>query len=320
MDKLRPPDLFDYALLILLGAMFGSSFLLMKVAVSTVPTFHVVFFRLLFAFFVLYVFVRIKKHKFPSIQNREFWKVCVVLGFTANIIPFSLITWAEKEIDSGLASIYMATIPVFSLLLAHTLTSDEKLTIQKVVGVCVAFAGVVILLWGEAREISQNLLAQMACLLSAIFYAYSRILAKTIGNENPIIISSGVLLCAIIFMVPLIFLSGNPTTINPSSESIFAIILLGIFPTALAFVILYRLIHDVGAVFMTSVNYLVPVFAIIWGYFILSESINERAILALVFIFSGVLFMSKTIFTIGKFSQWNLTRRSTGTRKKPRAR
>ena len=293
MDKLRPPNLLDYVLLIFLGAMFGSSFLLMKVAVNTVPTFYVVFFRLLFAFIALYIFVRVKKYKFPSIHNQEFWKVCIILGLTSNIIPFSLITWAEKEIDSGLASIYMTTIPIFSLLLAHIVTNDEKITLWKAVGVCVSFSGVIILLWKGAGDISQNFLAQIACLFSAILYAYSIIKSKSISNENPIVISAAVLLCAVLLMIPLVFLLRGSMSFYPSNASILSIVLLGIFPTALAFVVLYRLIHDVGAVFVASVNYLVPVFAILWGYIFLSERINEEILLSLVLIFTGIVFVSK---------------------------
>ncbi len=293
MHRLRPPIFFDYALLVLLGVMFGSSFLLMKIAVETVPTFHVVFFRLVVAFLVLYAFLKIKRFSFPALQEKHFWRTSVVLGLTANIIPFSLITWAEKEINSGLAGIYMTTIPVFSLLLAHLLTEDEKISTKKIIGVCVAFFGVVVLLWKDVGDISVNLLSQIACIVSSAFYAYSRIKTKELGDINPVVISAGVLLCGILSMFPFILFFGNSANIMPSSQSIIAIILLGIFPTALAFVILYKLIHDVGAVFMTSVNYLVPVFALLWGYFVLSELINKTIIASMMLIVTGVFFVSR---------------------------
>ena len=293
MQTLRAPTFFDYVLLVLLGSMFGSSFLLMKVAVETVPTITIVFFRLLVALGVLYVVMRLNGLRLPPFREKLFWRLSLLLGFTANIIPFGLITWAETEIDSGLAGIYMATIPVFSLFLAHYMTSDEKISGRKIIGVCAAFGGVFLLLWGNAGELSwHGLVAQLACLASAVFYAYSRIKTRKLSQYNPVVSSVAVLLCGTFSLLPYMLLFESTRNITPSVEAITAIVLLGIFPTAVAFVIVYKLIRDVGAVFLTSVNYLVPVFALFWGYIVLSEPITVNLLLPLAIIMVGVFFIS----------------------------
>lgn len=292
MQKLRIPLWTDFLLLVLLGAMFGSSFVLMKIAVDTIPTFYVVFFRILVAFLILFGFMKIKQYKVPPLSEKKFWNIIIFLGFTSNIVPFALITWAEKTINSNLAAVYMATIPIFSLLLAHIFTEDEKINQKKIAGCCIAFIGVVFLLWQDVGNISINLFAQIACVLAAISYASSRIISKQIGAINPVVISVCVLGSGIISMLPFVFFFSHLEIDTSSSKSFFAVLLLGIFPTALAFVILYKLIRDVGAVFMTGVNYLVPPFALFWGFVILNESISFKLILSLCVIFLGLFVIS----------------------------
>lgn len=288
MQALRNPVWSDFLLLILLGAMFGSSFVLMKIAVNTIPTFYVVFLRLVVAFLVLFGFMKIKQYQLPPVSEKKFWKIIILLGFTANIIPFALITWAESSINSNLAAIYMATIPIFSLLLAHIITEDEKINQRKIMGCCIAFIGVLFLLWEDVGDISINLFAQIACVLAAISYAYSRIVSKQISTVNFVVISVCILGSGVISMLPFVFFFSYPEIDTSSIKPLFAVLLLGIFPTALAFVILYKLIRDVGVVFMTSVNYLVPVFALFWGFVILNEPIDSKLIVALCLISLGV--------------------------------
>lgn len=300
MEKIRPPEYADYGLLLLLGAILGSSFVLMKIAVTTVPTLQVVFFRLLVAFSVLYGWMKIKNLSYPSFQDSVFWKTVVLLGLTANVIPFILITWAEKEINSNLAAVYMATVPIFSVVLAHWMTTDEKISPKKIIGVGVSFLGVIILLWDALDNLSLGLLGQLACMLAAILYAFSSIVTKRIAHINATVISTAVLLSGLLFMLPIVLLVIlfpdyviEAAPISPSLNSILSIILLGLFPTALAFVIIYKLIHDVGAVFMTSATYLVPLFAVFWGFVILFEVIDASMVASILLITIGVYFVTK---------------------------
>ncbi len=160
----------------------------------------------------------------------------------------------------------------------------------------VSICGTAYLLEPSLKEVTKGSIAQFACLSAAFFYAFSRIQTKKISHIDPVATSTGVLAAAIITMFPFIFLGENINEISPSSESLISIILLGVFPTAIAYVILYSLIANVGAVFMTSVNYLVPCFGIIWGSIVLSEEPSTRLLFSLVIIFFG-LWIRK-----GKFS------------------
>ena len=279
--EIHSPRATDYILLLILAAMLGSSFVLMKIAVETIPTFTTVWFRLIVAFIVLFSVMSLRGINFPDTNRLKFWAYCALLGITANIIPFSLITWAEKTIDSNLASFYMATIPIFSIGLAHLFSDDEKIKINGLIGVLISGFGTVYLLAPSITEASKGTVAQLACLSAAFFYAFSRIQTKNLSHVNPLITSTAVLFTAILTMTPFIFIIEDLGRISPSNASIISVILLGIFPTAIAYVILYSLIANVGAVFMTSVNFLVPAFGLIWGSLVLSEEASARLLLSL---------------------------------------
>lgn len=279
---------FDFVFLLLLGALLGSSFVLMKASVASLSVFMTVFLRLAIALAILLVATKCQKMKLPPLMDLGFWLVCGVLGFSANILPFGLITWAEIYIETNLASLYMATIPLFSLVLAHATTSDEKMTANRIFGMVVGFLGVVVLLYEPNASFAAGLLPQLACILAALLYAASRVLTKRVAMYEPLIVSCAVTFCATIVMAPFA-LPFLPSAIDGATyKSLLAVLLLGIFPTACAFVILYHLIRTVGAVFQTSVNYLVPCFGFLWGYLVYSETPSRFMWFAIALIFFGM--------------------------------
>jgi len=286
--QLRAPTYFEFGLLLLLGAMLGSSFVLMKASVASISVFMTVFIRLTIAAVALGLAARLLRKKMPSLQDRAFWGICFMLGIGANILPFGLITWAEIYIDTNLASLYMAVIPLFSLMMAHFLTGDERITGRKTLGLLSGFLGVFILLSDEFSALSALLLPQLACIFAAFCYAASRILSRRLAPFDPLVVSQAVTLCAVIMMAPFAITVLLPTLQNATNDSLLAAMLLGLFPTAIAFVILYHLIRTVGAVFQTSVNYLVPCFGFIWGYLIYAETPTTRMWLAMLLIFCGL--------------------------------
>ncbi len=292
MKTIRKAKPFDYVLLVILAGFLSSSFFLIKIALNYMPLFFVVYFRLLIAFIFLLVLVKIKKLSFP--RKKSFWINVFILGILGNIAPFYLITWAEQTISSALAALYMSSIPIFALFLAHFLSHDEKINIKKILGLCISFVGLIILLHKDLTSLSFGLFAQLACLLAALFFAYSRVKAKEISEEEPLVTSAATLLTSLIilsFYLP--FGAYKTSDFILSYEGIFSIVLLGLVPTAIAFVILYKLINNVGAVFMLSVNYLVPIFGLFWGYALLGEQIAHKLVLPLFLIILGIFFASK---------------------------
>lgn len=275
-------------LLVLLGALLGSSFVLMKASVASLSVFMTVFVRLAIALVVLLVAAKFQQMKLPPLMDVGFWLVCGVLGFSANILPFGLITWAEIYIETNLASLYMATIPLFSLVLAHATTSDEKMTGSRIFGMLVGFLGVVVLLYEPNVSLAEGFMPQLACILSALLYAASRVLTKRVAMYDPLIVSLAVTICATLAMAPFALPLLSSAIDGATGKSLLAVLLLGIFPTACAFVILYHLIRTVGAVFQTSVNYLVPCFGFLWGYLVYSETPSRFMWFAIALIFFGL--------------------------------
>lgn len=292
MKSIRKARTFDYVLLIILASCLSSSFFLIKISLNFMPLFFVVYFRLLIALIFLLVLVKIKKLSFP--RKKNFWINVFILGILGNIAPFYLISWAEQTISSALAALYMSSIPIFGLLLAHFLSHDEKINIKKILGLCISFSGLIVLLHKDLGSLSFGLFAQLACLLAALFFSYSRVKAKELIEENPLVTSAATLLASLIilsFYLP--FGDFKTSDFILGYEGIISIILLGIIPTAFAFVILYKLINNVGAVFMLSVNYLVPIFGLFWGYALLDEKIADKLVLPLFLIIIGIFFASK---------------------------
>lgn len=290
----RNPRPLDFFLLFILGGALGSSFLFTKIGVETIPPFTLVSARLIVASMILGIYMKSTKSAWP--KDFYAWKYFAILGVLANIVPFVLITWSEVFIDSGLASIFMALIPMFTAITANFLTDDEKLSVKKIVGLAVGFSGILILFSSSIFKlgVSSPILPQFACLIAAFCYAISRVLTRKISHIPPITTSAGVLACASFFSIPLSILVDKPWEIEPSSSSILAVLGLSFICTAFAYLIMYRLIAEVGATFMTTMNYLVPLFGILWGVIFLSESPSFSSIIATLVIFIGLSIISSS--------------------------
>lgn len=264
----------------------------MKVGVRTIPPITLVAGRLTIATLVLCIFMKLTKASFP--RSFYVWKYFFILGLLANIIPFSLITWSEIYIDSSLASIFMSLIPLSTAAMAQFLTLDERLNTKKGLGLLLGFIGVLILFLPSllTQGISLNILPQFACLLSAFFYAFSRIQTRKLHFVPALVTSTGVLICASPLSIVLSCIIDRPWTLQPSFESLISVLCLSLLCTSFAYLIMYRLIAEVGATFMTTMNYLVPLFGILWGYIFLGEIPKFTSIFATIVIFIGLSVMN----------------------------
>ncbi|NJM98452.1 MAG: DMT family transporter [Phormidesmis sp. RL_2_1] len=292
--NIREPKLSDFIMLLTLGGALGSSFLFTKIGVETIPPFTLVTARLTFAAIVLAIYMKITSSSIP--KGVYIWKYFLLLGIFANIIPFVLITWSEIFIDSGLASIFMALIPMFTSVTANFVTEDERLNTRKILGLAIGFSGILILFGSHVLDLgnASQILPKLACLLAAFCYAFSRILTRKLYFVPPVTTSMGVLVCASVISIPISLIVDKPWLITPSPSSIFAVLCLSLICTSFAYIILYRLIAEVGATFMTTMNYLVPMFGILWGVIFLGESPKVSSIVATAVIFSGLAVMNSS--------------------------
>ncbi|MHA1599788.1 MAG: DMT family transporter, partial [Alphaproteobacteria bacterium] len=278
-----------YVLLIVLAAIWGSSFLLIKLAVVAIPPMTLVAARLVLAAAGMLAYLWATGRRLPS--DGAIWRDFVVLAVAGNILPFALISWGEVVIDSGLAAILMAVMPLSSLVLAHVFTRDERLSPAKLAGVFVGFIGIVVLVGpGVLAGLGLEVLAQVAVAGAAVCYAISNVYTRVRGVVAlpASVTSAGVLLCAAVLSVPLSLLVDQPWNLVPTTESLFALLVLALVCTSLAYLILFHLITTTGATFVAFINYLVPVFGIAWGAIFLHETVHPSALAGLALILAGI--------------------------------
>lgn len=285
--QLVPP--IAYVLLFAVAAIWGASFPLIKVSVETIPPMTLVAARLVIAAAGMLIFLWATGRRLPS--DGALWRDFAVLAVAGNILPFALISWGELVIDSGLAAILMAVMPLSSLVLAHIFTRDERLSPAKLAGVFVGFVGIVVLVGpGVLAGLGLEVLAQIAVAGAAVCYAISNVYTRVRGVVAlpAAVTSAGVLLCAAVLSVPLSLLIDRPWDLAPTADSLLALLVLALVCTSLAYLILFYLIQTTGATFVAFINYLVPVFGVAWGVIFLGETVQAGALAGLALILAGI--------------------------------
>ncbi len=218
----------------------------------------------------------------------------VFIGVTGNFLPFYLISWSEQHIQSSTAGILMGIGPILTLILSHFFTKDDKFTISKFFSICVGFIGVLFIfeidtLLNINSNNSIQFLSKFLIILAALGYMISNIVAyNTLKHMDSFSITFFATLFGALASIPFLLISeiNQPSVIK--LESIFPILYLGLFPTALAFQFRYYITKTSGPVFLSYVAYLIPIFAIIWGFLLLSEKINYSSIIGISLILFGV--------------------------------
>ena len=287
----------DLALLLLLSLTWSGSFFFMEVAVSELPVFTIVAARVCLGALTLCTFIYMRG------KNLNFgwrvWRAFFVLGLIGQVIPFSLIVWGQVHITSGLASILNATVPFFTLLIAHVMTTDERITLKGVLGVLMGLVGIVVIIGPGAFLGSVNIFAQLAILLSSALYGLTTIYARRFAGMRvpPICVAAGQLTCSSLMLIPLTLFFDQPWALAmPSTGVLMALAGLGFVSTALAFIIYYHLISTVGGNNTSLVTFLVPVSAIWLGFTFLDEALVQTQIIGMGLIALGLLIIDGRVF------------------------
>ncbi len=284
---LSRPGAVEIALLISLATLWSSSFAFIKVAVETVPPLSVAAGRLTLAAVLIVAVARLRRVRFPA--ESGLWPKFFAIGLFGNALPFTLISWGEVTIDSGLAAILMAVMPLATLVLAHFYTSDERMNPARILGVVLGFGGVVVLIGPAALAgLGDEALRQSAVAAGAVCYAIATVTARRLPRMPLLASSAGALSASVVLSLPLALLVDRPWTLAPSAESLGAVAVLGLFPTALAILMYFALLQRTGATFIALNNYLIPSLGVIWGILFLGEALSGRAILALAIILAGI--------------------------------
>lgn len=262
---------FDWLLLVVLSLLWGAAFFFNKIVVIEIPPLTAALGRVGIAAVFLLVLARVTNVSLS--EPLRAWPAFLLLGLLHNVLPFSLILWGQIHIASGLASILNATTPLFTILVAHVATDDDKLTGPRVVGLVAGFLGVVAMIAPDVHQaLDANVVAELACLLAALIYGFAGVYARRFKREAPLAIATGQLTASTLILLPVVALVDQPWTLPlPSTTAWAALLGLAILSTALAFIIYFRILTRAGATNALLVTFLVPVSAILLGALILSE-------------------------------------------------
>ena len=280
--------------------MWGSAFALIHISVETIPPLTGVAGRLILATLILIPPLVMQKRKLPGLPrswrpredpNAAIWGWLLVVAVTGNALPFSLIMWGQTEVESGLASILVSFAPLVTLVLAHFVYADERLTKIRFLGIVIGFLGICILVGPSALGQLGDRSAfwhQMAMLLAAIGYGTSIVAARQLPELHPLVAGTCLSFISAVIITPFALIFEAPWTITPSSASVWALLLLGIFPTALANILFFKAIDEAGPGFVSLSNYLMPFWAVILGAALFSEQITLVMVLGMALILGGV--------------------------------
>ena len=272
---------------ILLGIIWSSSFMWIKIAVREVGPITLVAFRVLFGLLFGVAVILIQRAAFP--RSWKVWSPLLLLGITNVAIPFFLISWGERSIDSGVAAILDATVPLFTILIAHYLLHDDKMTWPKVLGLLIGFVGVIILMSKDIGASFGSLLGQLAVVMACAFYAGSSVFARRTTENTPgILRSAGPLVSATAVMWLGTFLVERPLKIPTLGITWIALLFLGILGSGLAFVMSYYLIHEIGPTRTSMVTYLFPLGGVLLGVVFLHEHLSWQLLVGAILIIASL--------------------------------
>ena len=278
--------LINWLLLMCLVLLWGTSFMFIAIAVESLHPLTIVFYRVFIGALILTVAVYAKGWRLPFTVRA--WLAFLAMSIAGNVLPFFLIAWGQLSVNSGIAGMIMATMPLITMILAHYLVEGEDLNRYKIAGFLLGIGGVGILL-GPVFEVGgQTVLGSIAIFIAASSYAVNAILVRRLPRFNPFVSSSGVLIAATLVVLPIWLLVAPANTAQVSWRSWNALIWLGIGPTAIATIILFVVIDRAGPTFLSTMNFMIPVVAFFAGAYILSEPVMWTSIIALVVILSGI--------------------------------
>jgi drug/metabolite transporter (DMT)-like permease len=278
---LRTRDLIE---LVTLAAIWGGSFLFMRIAAPEFGPVALITVRCSLAAVLLFMLI-LSRGKFTELLGN--WKKLTILGLINSCIPFLLFAWATLHIPTGIASILNATVPLFGAVVA-VLWLGDRISAMRVLGLVVAFAGVVVLMWGQGKLGNPNSLwAIAACLLAGLLYGIASSYTKRyMQGADPLVNAAGSQISATAFLLPVVGFFIPPAM--PSNNAWIAALLLAVVCTAVAYILFFRLIANVGPTKAITVTFLIPVFGCLFGGLILNEALTMAMMLGGLIVVLGV--------------------------------
>ena len=281
----------ELALLLLLASLWGASYTFIKVGVESIPPVTLTAARTTLALAVLLGVLRWRRIALPT--ERAVWRRFFVQACLNSVAPFTLIAWAERSVDAGLATILNSSAPIFTFILAWTLARNQSATGRQLFGVICGMIGICLIVGVQAlRGIGQELTAELAIVAATVCYGGAAIFGRNFEGLDPMLPAAGSLLCGAIVLIPASLAIDQPWTLTPSGRSLVALLCLAVLSTALAFTIYFRLLRTLGSVGVTAQAYLRVPLGVAIGVVFLNETPAPTTMVGLLCVIAGVAAMA----------------------------
>lgn len=286
VNSLRKPTTLDVLRLLAVSAIWGSAFMCIAISLRDFSPIAIAGWRVSIAAAVVLLICRWQGLAIPT--DKRSLMLLATVGLFNSAIPFSLVGWGQLQgIDSATTALLISASPFATLLFSHFMTQDDRFTWFKMIGMVIGFSGVVVLLSGEIAG-GGSAVGMLAILSASFCYAFSTLMIRKLGSIPGLVIVAGALTVSSIVLMPLVLVFYPPSSQATSFESVAALLYLAMLPTALAYYLRTRITQINGATFMSNVGYLIPFFAVIWGWLFLNEIPQLNLLLALVLICGGI--------------------------------
>jgi drug/metabolite transporter (DMT)-like permease len=289
--KAAPHLAFEWALLAVLATCWGASYTFIKIGVATLPPITLIAARTLVAGLLLLAVLRMRGVKLPTAP--AMWARFALQACLNSVLPFTLIAWAERSVDAGLATILNSTSPIFIFLLGLGMGGADKPTLRRLFGVGAGLAGICLIVGFEALHgLGHSLLAQIALVAAAVCYGCAAMFGRVFKGLDPMVPAAGSLLSGAAMLLPASLAIDRPWTLAPSAASVMAVLALAVLSTALAFTIYFRLIKTLGPMSTAAQAYLRVPIGVAIGVVFLGEALSPTAWIGLACIVAGVVAMT----------------------------
>jgi len=283
---LREPLLVDYLRLFTAAAIWGATFLCNEIALLDFSPAAIAAYRIILAALLLLMICYWRGQVVWF--DRGTLGLLALIGILNSVVPFVLIGWGQQSIDSATTGILLASSPFATLVMSHFMTSDDRFAWNKVLGLVLGFAGVCVLLGQGIQQGVGSFTGMLAVMLAGCCYALASILIRRVGPVPGLVLAAGTLFCGAVVMLPYLLLFDAPWRQDYRAGTLWALAFLAVGPTAIGYVLRTRIVRVNGAVFMSNVGYLIPLFAVFWGWVFLSQKPGIAMLLSLCLILVGI--------------------------------
>ena len=288
---MRQPKLIDYILLTILAIIWASAFFNIKIATESFGPITIAFLRVFFGSIPVLLLCFYKKIKIEAFSKDWHW--FATIGFVNLVLPFFLIAYGIKSVQSNLAAILMSTTPLSSTVLGHFYTKNEQFNIVKTFGILIGFSGIIYLFSDNLLINDNNFISALLILLGSTCYVIGGVLTLKISKKKNENVTGSILIWAVLILLPLASIIEKPWDSIPSIQSSISIVYLGVVSTGMAWLLRFKILKDNGLIFQSQVSYLIPIFGIILSYIFLDEIITDKVLVSLIAVLIGLYFVKK---------------------------